>query len=95
MMAVTDVFDIGKSFSVELEYEELHSGLILAPHFGLLSMKGDMLFLAYEVNRVWRDCPPKIGKYISQGIVPGHLLTEGRSTTTVEAPKVLTATEFD
>lgn len=76
-MAITNVIDISKAFSVELEYEVLQSGLILAPHFGLLNKAGDLLFLAYEVNRSWRDCPRKIGKYISQGIVPGDLLTEG------------------
>lgn len=75
--ANTNVIDISQPFSVELEYEVLQTGLILAPHFGLYNKKGDLLFLAYEVNRVWSDCPRKIGKYISQGIVPGELLTEG------------------
>lgn len=76
-MALTNVMDIGQAFIVELEYEVLQAGHILAPHFGLMNAKGDLLFLAYEVTSSWRNCPRKIGKYISQGIVPGHLLTEG------------------
>jgi len=76
-MAMTNVIDINKAFCVELEYEVLQAGLILAPHFGLVNEEGDLLFLSYEVNISWRDCPRKIGKYTSQGIVPGHLLTEG------------------
>ena len=77
LMANTNVMDISKPFRVELEYEVLRPGLILAPHFGLYNKEGTLLFLAYEFNRTWRDCPRKIGKYISQGIVPGDLLTEG------------------
>lgn len=76
-MALTNVMDIGQAFNVELEYEVLQAGHILAPHFGLVNEKGDLLFLAYEVNLSWRNCPRKVGRYISQGIVPGHLLTEG------------------
>lgn len=75
--ATTNVIDISRPFSVELEYEVLQSGLILAPHFGLFNEKGDLLFLSYEVNIAWRDCSRKIGKYVSRGIVPGDLLTEG------------------
>jgi len=75
--AIANVIDISRPFSVELEYEVLQPGLILAPHFGLFNEKGDLLFLAYEVNSAWRDCPRTIGKYVSQGTVPGHLLTEG------------------
>lgn len=76
-MALTNLMDIGQAFNVELEYEVLQAGHILAPHFGLVNEKGDLLFLAYEANLSWRNCPRKVGKYISQGIVPGHLLTEG------------------
>jgi lipopolysaccharide transport system ATP-binding protein len=76
-MSMTNVIDISQPFSVELEYEVLQPGLILAPHFGLVNEEGDLLFLAYEVNLSWRDVPRKVGKYVSQGIVPGHLLTEG------------------
>ena len=76
-MTSTNVIDIRTAFSVELEYEVLQSGHILAPHFGLVNEEGDLLFLAYEVNRAWGNCPRKIGKYIAQGIVPGDLLTEG------------------
>jgi len=75
--AKTSIIDINKPFSVEMEYEVLQPGLILAPHFVLFNEKGDLLFLAYEVNSAWRDCPRTIGKYISQGTVPGNLLTEG------------------
>jgi lipopolysaccharide transport system ATP-binding protein len=76
-MALTNVMDIGQAFTVELEYEVLQTGHILAPHFGLVNERGDLLFLAYEVNLSWRNRPRKVGKYLSQGIVPGHLLTEG------------------
>jgi len=76
-MASTNIIDISRGFHVEMEYEVLCPGLILAPHFGLQNEEGDMLFLAYEVNRAWSGYPRKIGKYISQGIVPGNLLTEG------------------
>ena len=77
LMVNTNIMDISKPFRVELEYEVLRPGLILAPHFGLYNKEGTLLFLAYEFNRTWRDCPRKIGKYISHGIVPGDLLTEG------------------
>jgi lipopolysaccharide transport system ATP-binding protein len=76
-MEISNIIPINKVFSVELEYEVLKPGLILAPHFGLLNERGDVLFQSYEVNVAWRDCPRKVGKYTSQGIVPGNLLTEG------------------
>ena len=76
-MTVTGVIDIGTSFSVELEYEVLKPGLILAPHFGLVTEQGDLLFLAYEASATWQDRPRKVGKYVSRGVVPHDLLTEG------------------
>jgi lipopolysaccharide transport system ATP-binding protein len=74
-MLVTSVVDITKSFSVELEYEVLKPGLRLAPHIALVNEESDILFTAYESREENGHRP--IGKYTSQAVIPGNLLTDG------------------
>ncbi|GKS58413.1 ABC transporter [Nitrospira sp.] len=74
---VAPVVEIRESFTIELEYEVLQSGLILAPHFGLSSGRDEQLFLAYEVNQPWDGQPRPVGRYVSRAIIPGNLLSDG------------------
>ncbi|BCA55532.1 ABC transporter [Nitrospira sp. KM1] len=74
-MVVKNVLDTTESFAVELEYEVLRPGLVLAPHFALVNDKSDLVFTAYEPDQTVRR--REVGNYVSRGIVPGNLLTEG------------------
>ncbi len=75
--AVAHLLDIREAFTVELEYEVLQPGLKLAPHFGIITNKGERLFLAYEVNQPWDGHARVAGRYTSRAVIPGNVLTEG------------------
>lgn len=76
--AVVGTIEIREPFTIELEYEVLRPGLRLAPHVGVMTDRGERLFLAYEVNQPWDGQPRAVGRYTSRALVPGNLLTDGQ-----------------
>ncbi len=75
---VVGIIEIREPFTIELEYEVLRPGLKLAPHIGVITDRGERLFLAYEVNQPWDGQPRAVGRYTSRALIPGNLLTEGK-----------------
>jgi homopolymeric O-antigen transport system ATP-binding protein len=69
--------DIRHSVGIELEYEILEAGHIFHPHFGVVNEDGITLFVAQDVDPLWRKRPRPCGRYISTGWIPGNLLPEG------------------
>jgi lipopolysaccharide transport system ATP-binding protein len=74
---LVDTVDIRRPVGVELEYEVLTPGYIFHPHFGLRNEDGVLLFVAQDVDPVWRMRRRPPGRYISTGWIPGNLLAEG------------------
>ena len=72
-----DTVDIRRPVGIELEYEVLEPGYMFHPHFGLSNEDGMQLFVAQDVDPVWRNAPATAGRYISTGWIPGNLLAEG------------------
>jgi homopolymeric O-antigen transport system ATP-binding protein len=74
---LVDTVDIRRPVGVELEYEVLKPDYVFHPHFGLRNEDGVLLFVAQDVDPVWRRRRRPPGRYISTGWIPGNLLAEG------------------
>jgi lipopolysaccharide transport system ATP-binding protein len=74
---LVDHVDIRRPVGIELEFEVLEPGHIFHPHFGVHNEDGLLLFMAQDVDPVWRRRPRPVGRYRSTGWIPGNLLAEG------------------
>ena len=74
---VSDVLDIRRPFTIEMEYEVLTPGYVLAPHFHLVDEEGTLIFITQDLDPQWKRRARPVGHYVSQVEIPGNLLTEG------------------
>lgn len=74
---VSESVDITKPVAIEIEYEVLESGHILLPHFHVFNDEGVRIFVSLDQDPEWKGKPRPKGRYVSQGWIPGNLLTEG------------------
>jgi lipopolysaccharide transport system ATP-binding protein len=74
---LVDVIDIRQTVGIELDYEVLKPGYVLHPHFLLRNGDGVLLFVANDLDPVWRGQRRPPGRYVSTGWIPGNLLAEG------------------
>lgn len=74
---VTDALDIRKPVKVQMEYEVLKSGAVLAPNFHFYNEEGIYAFVTIDTDPSWRGKPRPSGHYISTACIPGNFLTEG------------------
>jgi lipopolysaccharide transport system ATP-binding protein len=73
----SDALDIRKPIGIEMEYEVLRSGHVLAPNYHFYNEEGVYAFVALETDPVWAGRERPAGHYISTAWIPGNLLTEG------------------
>ncbi len=73
----TDASDIRKPVGVEMEYEVLRSGHILAPNYHFFNEEGVNVFIAGDHDPLWRRRPRPAGRYVSTAWIPGNFLAEG------------------
>jgi lipopolysaccharide transport system ATP-binding protein len=74
---ITEVFDVRCPIVIEMEYEVLRPGFILAPHYHILNEARELIFITQDLDAEWRRRPRPIGFYRSYVEIPGNLLTEG------------------
>jgi len=74
---VAEVLDIRRPFTIEMEYEVLTPGYVLAPHFHLVDDEGTLIFITLDLDPEWRRQVRPVGHYVSRVEIPGNLLTEG------------------
>lgn len=72
-----DAVDIQNPVGIEIEYEVLQSGNLLAPKIDLFNEEGIHLFAAHDVGPDWRQTPRPVGRYVSTAWIPGNLLSAG------------------
>jgi lipopolysaccharide transport system ATP-binding protein len=80
---LTETVDINQPVGVDIEYDVIQSGHVLAPQMGLVSDEGEDLFLSLDVDPEWRMRSRPAGRYVSTAWIPGNLLTEGMCLVTV------------
>jgi len=74
---ITDMVDIRKPVSIEMEYEVLKSGYLLLPYHHFLNEEGVHIFHAHCSDPEWQRRPRLKGRYMSTVWIPGNLLSEG------------------
>jgi lipopolysaccharide transport system ATP-binding protein len=96
---ITDTIDIRRPVGIEMEYEVLKPGYALWPHFTLHNDEGMRVFVAFDLDPVWRGRPRPAGRYVSIGWIPGNFLAEGlmiiAPAMRTEQPKILHFYERD
>ena len=81
--ASADAVDIRRPIGVEIEFDVLEPGHVLAPNFHFYNEEGVYLFMAAERDSMWRNRPRPAGRYKSTAWVPGNLLSEGTMVVSV------------
>lgn len=72
-----ETIDIRSSFGVEMEFEVLKDGHVLAPAFQFVNMEGVVVFTALDHDNEWRRRPRPVGRFVTTAWVPGNFLSEG------------------
>jgi lipopolysaccharide transport system ATP-binding protein len=73
----SDALDIRKPIGIEMEYEVLQSGHVLAPNYHFYNEEGVYSFVARETDPAWTGRTRAVGRYVSTAWIPGNLLSEG------------------
>ncbi|HZH30360.1 MAG TPA: ABC transporter ATP-binding protein [Pyrinomonadaceae bacterium] len=74
---VTDALDIRQPVGIEVEYEVLTPGHMLAPNLHFYNEEGVYAFVITDLEPGWRNRPRPAGRYLSTAYIPGNLLSEG------------------
>lgn len=77
--------DIRRPVSVEMTYDVLQSGKVLAPNIHFYNDRGICLFISVDVDPEWRQKPRPAGTYVSRVWIPGNFLAEGTVFVTIAA----------
>lgn len=72
-----EAIDIRRPVGIEMEYEVLQSGHILAPNYHFLNEEGINVFIATDHDPLWRRRPRPVGRYLSTAWISGNFLAEG------------------
>ena len=75
--SVTDVVDIRKPVTIEMEYQVLRSGHVLVPQFSFENESGVRVFVTFDCDLEWRRRPRPAGRYKGSVVIPGNYLAEG------------------
>lgn len=74
---IADAIDIRKPVGIEMEFEVLKRGYILAPNYHLITEEGINAFVTIDLDPVWNRHPRTPGRYLSTAWIPGNMLSEG------------------
>jgi lipopolysaccharide transport system ATP-binding protein len=74
---ISDALDIRRPIGIEMEYEVLQSGHVLAPNYHFYNEDGIYAFVVCESDPVWSKRARSVGRYVSTAWIPGNLLSEG------------------
>jgi lipopolysaccharide transport system ATP-binding protein len=72
-----ETIDIRETVGVEMEFEVLKGGHVLAPTFQFINLEGVCVFTAIDHDSEWRRRPRPEGKFVTTAWIPGNFLTEG------------------
>lgn len=72
-----ETFSIQEPIGIELSYEVLAPGYVLAPKVDVINEEGTHLFASHDVGAQWRRQARPEGHYSSTIWIPGNFLSEG------------------
>ena len=74
---VREAVDIRKPVEIEVGFEVLMAGHVLAPNLHFTNEEGLLIFVARDTDPKWNQVPRPTGQYRSTAVIPGNLLAEG------------------
>jgi lipopolysaccharide transport system ATP-binding protein len=77
---VSETFDIRQPVGIDLIFDVLEPGQILAPNVHLFNEEGVNIFVVIDQDSTWRGQPRPVGRYTSTVWIPGNFLAEGHLT---------------
>jgi len=69
--------DIRRPIGIEMLYDVLTPGLVLASYYDVFNESGVCLFVTHDLDPAWRRRPRPIGTFSSTVWIPGNLLANG------------------
>jgi len=75
--AAASTVDIRRPVGVEMVYDVLTPGLVLASYYDVFNESGVCLFVTHDLDPEWRWRPRPIGTFSSTAWIPGNLLASG------------------
>lgn len=80
---VSETFDIRQPIGIDVVFDVLEDGYILAPNIHLFDDEGTNLFISIDQDSDWRRSPRPPGRYCSTAWIPGNFMAEGFFTVRV------------
>ncbi len=75
--ATAPTVDIRRPVGIEMVYDVLTPGLVLASYYDLFNESGVCLFVTHDLDPEWRWRPRPVGTFSSTAWIPGNLLANG------------------
>src|SRR6185437_374783 len=75
--SVTEAFDIRQPIAIDVVFDVLESGHVLAPNIHVLNDSGTVVFITIDQDEKWSRCPRPAGHYIATAWIPGNFMAEG------------------
>jgi lipopolysaccharide transport system ATP-binding protein len=72
-----EAVDVREPIGVEVEYDVLEEGHVLAPNLHFFNEEGVCVFVVHDSDPDWRGRPRPVGRFTSTAWIPGNLLVEG------------------
>jgi lipopolysaccharide transport system ATP-binding protein len=69
--------DIRRAVGVEMVYEILTPGHVLASYYDVFNESGTCIFVTHDLDPTWRGRPRPVGTFSSTAWIPGNLLADG------------------
>ena len=74
---ITEAFDIRQPLCIEIVFDVLEGGHVLAPNVHLFNQEGVVVFVTIDQDESWHRRPRPAGRYTSKAWIPGNFLAEG------------------
>jgi len=75
--AVAEAFDIRQPIGVDVVFDVLRGGQVLAPNVHIFNQEGVTVFVTIDQDETWHRRPRPAGRYVSTAWIPGNFLAEG------------------
>jgi lipopolysaccharide transport system ATP-binding protein len=74
---IGEAFDIRRPIGIDVVFDVLEEGKVLAPNIHIFNGEGITLFVSIDQDAKWLRLPRPAGRYVSTCWIPGNFLAEG------------------
>ena len=74
---ISEAFDIRRPIGIDVVFDVLEGGKVLAPNIHIFNGEGITLFISIDEDPDWLRRPRPAGRYVSTCWIPGNFLAEG------------------